>query len=135
MATKEKYAFAHDFGAGSNNYTFKGPKGKKGLLLDYGIEGVTETFNEVTTAATISVGIAANLDAYGEEIDIGSTATDTVGSLSALTEATSPTVLRSTYIVEPDVAADVAVYIACVAPTGGTPAGIATAYVVIEWQD
>ena len=71
MATKEKYAFAHDFGAGSNNYTFKGPKGKKGLLLDYGIEGVTETFNEVTTAATISVGIAANLDAYGEEIDIG----------------------------------------------------------------
>ena len=135
MSNRVKHAFAHDFGAGDDNYSFKGPKGKKGLLIDYGIEGITETFNQVTTAATVSVGLAANLDAYGEEIDLGSSATDTVGTLSALTAATSPAVLRSTYIVEPDIVADTAIYIACVAPTGGTPAGIATAYAVVEWED
>lgn len=135
MSERIKYGFNHDFGDGTDVYSFKGPKGKKGQLIDYGIEGIYETFTNTTTAGSVAVGVSGNADAHGEEIGLGTSAADTVGTLSARTLASSPDVLRSTYIVEPDIPADTAIYITCTAPTGGTPAGKATAFAIVEWQD
>lgn len=130
-----KYAFAHDFGAGSDNYVFNGPKGKAGRLIDYGIEGVTETFNAVTTAATVSVGTVADPDAYGDELGLGTTAAD-AGSVS-VRSLYRPGIDSgfATQMVEEDIPADTDVCLACTAPTGGTPAGIATAFAIIQWDD
>ena len=136
MSERIKYSFGvHDFGASGEVFSFKGPKGKKGQLIDYGIEGITETFNAVTTAASVAVGNASDPDAHGEELSLGTSAADTVGTLSARTEATDPDNLRAAYIVEPDIPADTAIYMTCVAPTGGTPAGMAVPFAIVEWQD
>lgn len=135
MSERQKYSFQHDFGAGTDVYSFKGAKGKKGQLIDYGIEGVTETFTNTTTAGSVAVGNSSDPDAYGDEIGLGTTAADTVGSVSARTLATDPADLRATYILEPDLPADTAIYLTCTAPTGGTPAGIAAAFAIVDWQD
>ena len=135
MSNRREYRYDHDFGAGTDVYSFKGPKGKKGQLIDYGIDGIYETFTNTTTAGNVAVGNGSDPDAYGEEIGLGVSAADTVGTLSALTAAADPATLRSTYIVEPDLPADTAIYITCTAPTGGTPAGKATAFAVVDWQD
>lgn len=136
MSQREKYGPGiHDFGDGGDVFSFKGPKGKKGQLIDYGVEHITETFTATTTAGSVAVGNAGDADAYGEEIALGTSAADTVGTVSARTLASSPAVLRSTYIVEPDLPADTAIYITCVAPTGGTPAGKARPFAIVEWQD
>ena len=135
MAERVRYHFGlHDFGNAGEVFSFKGPKGKKGLLRDYGVYGPTETFTAVTTAATIAVGVSGNADAHGEELSIGTLA-DTAGGISARTEATDPDNLRTTYIVEPDLPADTSIFVTCIAPTGGTPAGIAVPFVDVEWQD
>lgn len=136
MSELQKYSFGtFDFGGGSDdNFTVKGPKGKKGLLRDYGVEAITETFSG-TTSATVAVGTSANPDAYGEEITLDDDAADTVGSISARTLATDPDNLRSTYIVEPDLPADTVVYMKCSAGVGGSPTGQAQPFMIIEWQD
>ena len=129
MSVREKYSFYLDFGAAGNVFSFKGPKGKKGQLIDYGVEGITEAF---VATASVAVGLAGNADAYGEELLMGSSAPDTVGTLSAKTEATDPDDFRATYVVEPDIPADTAIYITCVADS---TSGMANAFAVVEWQD
>lgn len=129
MSHREKYSFFHDFGAGGNVFSFKGPKGKKGLLVDYGVEGIIEAF---TANGAVAVGNASDADAYGEEIALGASAADTVGTVSARTLADSPDDLRDTYIVEPDLPADTAIYITC---TQDGSTGQANAFAVVEWQD
>jgi hypothetical protein len=130
-----RYEFGvHDFGAGAEIFYVTGPKGKRGMLVDYGVDHVTEAFNAVTTPATVSIGTAADPDAYGEEFSLGTTALD-AGSKSVLqtyqrgSEDYQDFVLPGKWI-----AADVKVGLHCVAPTGGTPTGIAQPFMEIIWE-
>lgn len=130
-----RYEFGvHDFGAGAEIFWAFGPKGKRGLLVDYGVQHVTETFNAVTTPATVSVGTAADPDAYGEEFSLGTTAAD-VGSASVLQAyRRGSTEYKALVLPGVWIAADTKVGLHCVAPTGGTPAGIAQVFMEIIWE-
>lgn len=126
----------HDFGAGSEIFWVMGPKGKRGKLVDYGIQHVTETFTNTTTPGYVSVGSASDADAYGEEIDLGTTAAD-VGGVSARTLARGDGLNIEDYILDAGLGmpADTKVGLHCTAPTGGTPAGIAHVFMIIDWED
>lgn len=129
------YSFGqHDFGAGSETFWIMGPKDRKGKLVDYGIHHVTETFTNTTTPGYVSVGSAADADAYGEELDLGTTAAD-VGSKSVRTTADAEDI--EDYILDAGLSlpADTKVGLVCTAPTGGTPAGIAQVFMIIDWED
>ncbi len=118
------YQFAsHDFGAGAGATSFKGPKGMVGVLRDIILFDVTETFNAVTTPAFIRVGTSGDADAYAEA-NLGTTAaTDTFVASQDDTDA----------IIAKDLPANTQIEVTYVAPTGGTPAGIGRAAVVVDW--
>jgi hypothetical protein len=122
----------HDFGAGSGTHNIVGPKGKAGFLRDFGIQDVTETFTNDTTPGYIAIGTSSDADAYGDELDLATTAAN-----SGLTVLSSNSSQASIDAAFPDrtIPADTTVRVTMTAPTGGTPAGIAKPYVVIDWQD
>jgi hypothetical protein len=112
---------AHDFGAGDGAKSFKLPKGYRGRLIDVGITNITEAFTNTTTAGFVRVGTDADADKYAQ-LNAGTTGIgDTVNTVDD-TDA----------IIDPDLPADTQIEVALVAPTGGTPAGIGEAYVVVE---
>ena len=69
---------AQDLGAGTGtSWSFKGPKGKQGMLKNIGIH-VTETFADDQTTGKVLVGTTADPNYYGQlEIADGTANTDT----------------------------------------------------------
>jgi len=116
------YSFGnHDFGTAGESFSFKGPVGKQGKLKDI-IVSATETFNAVTTEAEVQVGTAADPDANAL-LGLGTLAdTDTVTAQET-----------SGAIIDADIDADAQVEVTYVAPTGGTPAGMAYVTIVVDW--
>lgn len=131
-----KYVAANvDFGAGTTTHEFVGPKGKRGLLVDYGVEDVTEAFNAVTTAANIAIGTTSDADAYGEEFGLGTTGADAGGKSVLSTYRRGSDEYEDYVLPGTIIPADTVVRMTCTAPTGGTPAGIASAFMEIIWED
>ncbi len=113
---------AVDFGAGGGNFAIKAPKGfSNGTIIEVSVT-VTETFNAVTTAGFVRVGTSTDADAYVELAMGTAAATDAYGT------ADDPDA-----ILDPLIPSGTQVEVACVAPTGGTPAGIGTVNVAIQW--
>ena len=77
LMTTYSYGHKNDLGDGTpEQWSFKGPAGKQGMLIDIGIH-VTETFACDNTAAKIQIGSGGDLDAYGQlEIPDGTAATN-----------------------------------------------------------
>ena len=69
---------AGDFGAGNPTaWSFKGPKGKQGMLKDIGLH-ITEAFNGDQVTGKVLVGTTADPNYYGQlEVTDGTAATDT----------------------------------------------------------
>lgn len=124
-----------DFGTAGEIYYVRGPKGRKGKLVDYGVHHVAEAFTADTLPAYVSVGTAADADAYGEELSMGTTALD-AGSVS-VRQSTRDEATIATYILDAGLTmpADTKVGLHCTAPTGGTPAGMACPFMIIDWED
>ena|GEM_PF-1676216 len=125
-----------DFGTAGEIFYVMGPKNKKGKLVDYGVHHPTETFTADTLPAYVSVGTAADADAYGEELSMGLLAAD-AGSLSVLSSAEGDGLNLEDYILDAGLSlpANTKVGLHCTAPTGGTPAGMAQPFMVIDWAD
>ena len=116
------YTFAGvDFGAGTKTFQLKPPPGVESGRLDLIHAAVTTTFNAVTTQGYVRVGITGDLDKYAE-VPMGTTAANTSVA------NTRAQVGESRIRVE-----DGTVLLTCVAPTGGTPAGVGTVTVLIQW--
>lgn len=112
----------HDFGAGAGAASFKLPKGKRGRIVDIGVTNITEGFTAVTTPAKVHVGTSADADAFAT-LNVGTpAATDTFN-----------TVDDPDAIISADLPADTQIEVAYVASTGGTPAGIGQAFLVVEY--
>lgn len=94
-----------DFGgaAGTKTLRFRMPKGKTGLLVDYGVQNIQENFAG-TTSATISVGTASDPDAYGEELALNG-GTTTTGARTVRMLYDTPADI-ATYIVDKTIPAD-----------------------------
>lgn len=106
----------------------KGPPGMKGRILDMGVR-VTTLFTTVTLAGTFKIGTTGDDDAYallrmGVDASTAPAATD-VWNVQNDSDA----------IINEDLPANTQIEVTYGAPTGGTPAGVGTPYVVIGWFD
>lgn len=127
---RQKYSFYFDAGNnGNESWSIKGPKGKAGRLVDYGVEGVVEAF---TQDAQVSVGTAADVDHYGEEIALGALAVDTVKSLRTLYDPQADKAAFDALLVIPEIAADTLVQLTVV---DDAAAGMGSFFMIIDWND
>lgn len=114
---------AVDFGAGDTNHAIKAPAGyRQGRLVDVGV-AVSETFTETTTQGFVRVGTATDADAYAE-LQMGTAAATNFYNTQDDTDA---------IIVDQIHDVTTQLEVACIAPTGGTPAGIGDVHIVIDW--
>lgn len=118
---------AHDFGAGAATNEIRGPSGKRGILKDIILFDVTETFTDTTTSGYVQVGDGSDDDLYGE-LDCLTTAAAATASAAAATETSTNAIYG-----DQTISADATVTVKFVSPTGGTPAGIASVGVIIDW--
>lgn len=126
---------ARDFGTGSSVLTyFRGPKGKKGLLWDYGIYNILEAFTATTLHPGMQVGIVSDEDAYGDLYRFTSAAI-TDGTISMRTLYREDEDGWSTYMLDREIPADTVIMVTLEEGTGGGDAGQATPFVDIVWED
>lgn len=125
-----------DYGgaSGARVDKIRGPKGKKGRLIDYGVQSIQENFAG-TTPATIAVGNASDPDAYGDELSLGTTAA-TAGGLTVRSQY-DPASNKTSFdalMLNPELPADTAIYVTSTEAVTG-PTGQACPWVVIDWLD
>ena len=114
---------AVDFGAGDSAHAIKAPPGfNSGVILDVGV-AVSETFTEDTTQAFVRVGTAADPDAYAE------LQLSTAAATNFFNSQDDANAIINADIADPATQLEVA----CIAPTGGTPAGIGDVHITIDW--
>jgi hypothetical protein len=111
-----------------------GPKGKRGILVDYGVLNPTTTFTTTTTGAFIAVGSGSDPDAYGDEFALGALAADSGGKSVMSTYRRGSDEYNALVLPTQKIAADEKVVVTLTAPTGGTPAGVASPFVDIIWE-
>lgn len=133
---KTRYGFTiTDFGAGSNTlYYIIGPKGREGLLWDYGVYGLTEAFAAGTTTPMMSIGTVADPDHYGDEFDFGALAIAS-GLKSIRSTYKDVDTGFGTYMLIRNLPADTVIMMTCVAGTGSGLTGMATPFLDVVWQD
>lgn len=122
-----------DIGAGAKTHTIVGPKDKEGRLVDYGIQNVTEAFTDDTLPCYVSVGTAADPDAFGDEFSMVEEAIGAGKTLLSTYDRTHAAYVAA--MVDKTIPANTEVLLTCTAPTGGTPAGIGQPYMAIIWDD
>lgn len=132
---RARYEFGNfDFGGGANEtFTVNGPKGKAGRLVDYGVYGPIEAFAAGTNTPQMSIGTAADADAFGDELDFGALALDTPASLRSLYYPSDAGF--ASHMVNDQIPADTKVQVTCLAGTGSGLTGQAVPFVVIDWAD
>lgn len=124
-----KYQVTFDAGNnGNESWAYTGPKGKKGYLYDYGIEGVTEAF---TSGASIAIGTASDADAYGNELDLGALAID-YGTFSVRTQYAEHADGFTSLMLDRNLPADTKFVMTVV---DDASAGIGTFFVIVDWAD
>jgi predicted amidohydrolase len=111
----------HDFGAGGEAFTFRGPSGKQGTLIDIEINA-TEVFSATSAEGKIELGSSASGAQYAA-FGLGTTA----DGATARASDTSGDIVSSA------LPADTDIHVTYTAPTGGTPTGIAYVEVMVEW--
>ena len=122
--TRIESGAVQDMGNGTPTaFSFKGPTGKRGTIIDVGIE-VTETFACDSTEASFQVGTSSDADAYCKlNVTDGTAITDTF-NIQNDTDA----------IIDEALPADT--QIECLPVVGvdsGTEAGIGYPYIVVAW--
>lgn len=123
-----------DFGGGANVTKYiNGPAGKKGTLIDYGVEDVTEAFAAGTALPQMAVGVSGNTDAHGEEFSLGALAIASGGG--SVKKSYSPHSAEfAAVMVNPSLPADTTIHVTCIAGTGSGLTGQALPYVDIAWE-
>ena len=113
---------------------FIGPKGRKGTLLDYGIDGISTTTAGGTNTPQVKVGTVGTSTAYGAAFDVGALTAPNAKSVASTYRPTD-TAFYSTYITNDTLAADTLFVLTCVAATGSGAAGVGNPYCVVAWDD
>lgn len=127
-----KYQVTYDAGNTANeSWAFKGPKGKSGVLYDYGVEGITEVF---TSEASLAIGTGSDADAYGDEFPVTAAAgaTADVGTHSVRSLYAEHDAGFATYMLDRQLPADTKFVMTLV---DDAATGIGTFFVIVDWQD
>lgn len=132
---REKHSFGvFDFGAGSDEtFSIRGPKGKGGRLINYGVEGCTEVMNGGTVTPKVAVGTPADPDAYGEELDLDGLADNDARSVRSLYDENADKANFDALMVNRNIPPDQEVVLTCTGATGA-PTGQAVPFVTIDWD-
>ena len=120
---------AINFGT-STSRILRGPKGKRGRVVDINVSGTT-LFTAVTTEGRVDVGVA------GSAATLIANATMPLSTLAA-GAALNASNVSGALVGQPGsaipyLAADTDFTIGFIAPTGGSPAGVADVDVTIDW--
>lgn len=108
-----------DYGAGDTVFEMQAPASRRGKVIAVNVFQVTEVFSTTTLEASVEIGTAADPDGYCYTDDFGALA---VANADVFTSYDgSLTVGALGEILPPDTEFQVTT----VAPTGGTPTGIA----------
>jgi len=124
VTTRIQSGAVQDMGNGTPTvFSFKGPTGMKGTIIDVGIE-VTETFACDSTEASFQVGTTGDANAYCQlNVTDGTALTDTFNIQNDTNAIIAEAIPADTQIeCTPVVGVD-----------SGTEAGIGYPYVVVEW--
>lgn len=114
------YTFpAKDFGAGNWTEIVETPARYRGVVKAVTLYDVTEVFSTTTTEASVNVGTASDADEFAYTGDLGALAAD-ASDCPALTDGATKLIAPSTSL-----------QVQGIAPTGGTPTGIATVAVTV----
>ena len=126
QALMTTYSYGHDNDMGNGtavDWSFKGPAGKQGKLIDIGLH-VTETFADDATEAYIAVGTSSDPDAYGKLNIPDGTALTNCFNVQDDTDA----------IISEALPADTQIEVSVVEGTdSGTAAGKGYGYVSVLW--
>lgn len=114
---------AINFGS-STSRILRGPAGKRGRVVD-ATANVTTLFTNVTTGARLQVGPSGTLTAA---LDMPFTNNAAGSALDATNVSGAIKTGTASFL-----AADTDQTVGFIAPTGGTPAGVADIHVTIEW--
>ena len=131
-----KYTFGNfDFGAAADEqFNIIGPKGKKGRLFDYGVEGTIEVMNGSSTTPKVSVGNGSSAVAYGSNLDINALADNTAKSVrSTVREAVDGAFTAYMTAASRTIPADTQIRVNCIG-AAGSPTGQATPCMIIGWD-
>lgn len=116
------YTFpAKDFGAATWTEVIESPPGFRGKVRAVTLYDCTEAFTDDTTEARVDVGITGDINAFVTSADLGVLAI-AASDCPALTDGATRIIPANT-----------TVHVTGTAPTGGTPAGIATTAVTIQY--
>ena len=129
------YIFTPHTFTGSQTYALRGPKGKAGRLIDWGVMGVTTAFAGGTNGK-VSVGIIGTLEKYGSYLTIvgaDNTAESVRSRYDPIADAASYAALAGSSGL--DIAADVDVVVSALSASGGGEAGVGQPFCVIDWAD
>jgi hypothetical protein len=133
--TPTKYTFPSTNFGSTSTLELRGPLGKRGRVVNYGVENITTTFTAVTLPGTMAIGVSGNTQAYGNNFSLGTAAADS-GTKHVMGDFPRGQPAYHNIIPEANtIPANTLVLVTCNAPTGGTPAGVGTPFVEIIWQD
>lgn len=131
----KSYGFTlHDFGAGAAAFAIRRAANTRfASILDIELAEITETFTATTTSAFVRIGTAADADKFAE-FDCALAAATDARSVEDDTDAIKAAGELIDMDNDGDAAASLAqLEVTFVAPTGGTPAGIAVPIITIAW--
>jgi len=118
---------AQDLGAGDVTKKIRPPRGATRGRVESIHLYASETFNQVTTQSQIQVGVASDLNKYAE-LDVGALAAG-----ATLSDSDQAGVLTTDGQFDLYVETEDELTVTMLAPTGGTPAGIADVDIAISW--
>lgn len=118
---------AQDYGNGTITKKVRPPRGATRGRVETIHTLASETFNQVTTQGLTQVGVASDLDKFAE-LEMGALAA--AATLSDSDQA-DVFVLDGQFDLEQETEDELTITL--VAPTGGTPAGIADVDIAISW--
>lgn len=118
---------------GAVTLTAVGPKGKKGRLIDYGIEDISTTTAGASTTPVVEVGLTGTLAAYGTAFDVGALTAPAAKSVRSSYKESDATF--ATLMAQPDLPADTPILLTLVPASGGGAAGVGSPFMIIAWDD
>lgn len=132
------YTFPPVTFTGDVTHYIVGPKGRGAHIQDYGVIACTTTFAGATTTPMMKIGKSGTLEAYGKLLDFG-LLTTAIGMKSMRTtyqdyERGAGSATGYTDFIVASIPKDTQVYVTCVAATGGGAAGVATPFVILDWD-
>lgn len=119
--------------ASDKTRAFRGPKGKRGRIVDAGIDGISTSTGGATNGPKVSVGTVATPGAYVAQFDVGTLTAPEAKSIASTYRQTDTG--WATYMTNPYIPADSLFLLTCTAAAGGGAAGVGNPFVLVEWED